>query len=67
MASSRDRMVRSAAGLIARRGMNATSLSDVLTESGAPRGSVYHHFPDGKRQLAAASTSCEAWATKACG
>jgi AcrR family transcriptional regulator len=45
-------MVRSAASLIRSRGVSATSLSDVLADSGAPRGSIYHHFPDGKRQLA---------------
>jgi AcrR family transcriptional regulator len=45
-------MVRSAASLIGSRGVNATSFSDVLTDSGAPRGSIYHHFPDGKKQLA---------------
>jgi TetR/AcrR family transcriptional repressor of lmrAB and yxaGH operons len=45
-------MVRSAAALIGSHGVNATSFSDVLTASGAPRGSIYHHFPDGKRQLA---------------
>jgi AcrR family transcriptional regulator len=45
-------MVRSAASLIRSRGVSATSFSDVLAESGAPRGSIYHHFPDGKRQLA---------------
>jgi AcrR family transcriptional regulator len=49
----RERMVRSAAALIGTQGMNATSFSDVLADSGAPRGSIYHHFPDGKRQLAA--------------
>jgi TetR/AcrR family transcriptional regulator, lmrAB and yxaGH operons repressor len=49
---SRGRMVRSAASLIRSRGMSATSFSDVLADSGAPRGSIYHHFPDGKRQLA---------------
>ena len=49
---SRARMVKSAATLIASRGVNATSFSDVLGDSGAPRGSIYHHFPDGKEQLA---------------
>jgi TetR/AcrR family transcriptional repressor of lmrAB and yxaGH operons len=51
MGDSRDRMIESAASLIGQRGMNATSFSDVLGESGAPRGSIYHHFPEGKRQL----------------
>ena len=49
---SRSSMVRSAASLIRSRGVSATSLSDVLADSGAPRGSIYHHFPDGKAQLA---------------
>jgi TetR/AcrR family transcriptional repressor of lmrAB and yxaGH operons len=51
-ADSRASMVRSAASLIRSRGVSATSLSDVVADSGAPRGSIYHHFPDGKRQLA---------------
>jgi TetR/AcrR family transcriptional repressor of lmrAB and yxaGH operons len=49
---SRERMVRSAASLIRSRGLSATSFSEVLGDSGAPRGSIYHHFPEGKRQLA---------------
>src|SRR5207253_789320 len=49
---SRASMVRSAASLIRTRGVSATSFSDVLADSGAPRGSIYHHFPDGKAQLA---------------
>ena len=48
---SRANMVRSAASLIGSRGATATSLSEVLSDSGAPRGSIYHHFPDGKKQL----------------
>jgi TetR/AcrR family transcriptional regulator, lmrAB and yxaGH operons repressor len=51
----RARMVASAADLLARRGLQATSLSEVLEQSGAPRGSVYHHFPDGKNQLIASA------------
>ena len=49
---SRASMVRGAVSLIRTRGVSATSFSDVLAESGAPRGSIYHHFPDGKEQLA---------------
>ena len=49
---SRERMVRSAASLISTQGVSATSFSDVLADSGAPRGSIYHHFPEGKQQLA---------------
>ncbi len=49
---SRANMVRSAASLISEHGVNATSFSEVLADSGAPRGSIYHHFPDGKKQLA---------------
>jgi TetR/AcrR family transcriptional regulator, lmrAB and yxaGH operons repressor len=48
---SRTRMVQSAAALFGVRGANATSFSEVLEHSGAPRGSIYHHFPHGKRQL----------------
>src|SRR3954469_15314198 len=44
-------MIESAALLIRERGVDATSFSDVLAHSGAPRGSIYHHFPGGKPQL----------------
>ena len=47
----RERMVASAVNLLARRGLQATSFSEVLAHSGAPRGSVYHHFPEGKDQM----------------
>jgi len=48
---TRERMVASAVDLLARRGLQATSFSEVLEDSGAPRGSVYHHFPGGKDQM----------------
>jgi TetR/AcrR family transcriptional regulator, lmrAB and yxaGH operons repressor len=48
---SRERMIASAASLIGSRGANATSFTQVLADSGAPRGSVYYHFPAGKHQL----------------
>src|SRR5579863_10331092 len=49
---SRKNMVQSAANLIGSQGLNATSFTDVLADSGAPRGSIYFHFPGGKRELA---------------
>ena len=59
---SRQRMVRSAVSLISTRGVTATSFSDVLADSGAPRGSIYHHFPEGKQQLVeAAITLASDW------
>jgi AcrR family transcriptional regulator len=48
---TRERMVASAVSLLARRGLQATSFSEVLEDSGAPRGSIYHYFPDGKDQM----------------
>jgi TetR/AcrR family transcriptional regulator, lmrAB and yxaGH operons repressor len=52
VSDSRASMIRSAAALFGSRGLSATSFSDVLADSGAPRGSIYHHFPGGKQQLA---------------
>jgi AcrR family transcriptional regulator len=50
---SRMAMVRAATRLFQERGYAATSFHDVIARSGAPRGSIYHHFPGGKEQLAA--------------
>src|SRR5689334_17271955 len=58
--SPRKRMIRSAALLIRERGVEATSFADVIAHSGAPRGSIYHHFPGGKAQLVEEATR---WAT----
>ena len=48
----RERMIQSAALLFRQQGIACTSFSDVIEHSGAPRGSIYHHFPGGKAQLA---------------
>jgi AcrR family transcriptional regulator len=47
----RTRMIEGAIVLLAQRGLQGTSFSEVLELTGAPRGSVYHHFPGGKDQL----------------
>jgi len=45
-------MIRTASRLFRRQGYAATSLSEVVETSQAPRGSIYHHFPGGKEELA---------------
>jgi TetR/AcrR family transcriptional regulator, lmrAB and yxaGH operons repressor len=50
---SRDRMITAARRLFREHGYMGTALSDVITESAAPRGSMYFHFPGGKEELAA--------------
>jgi TetR/AcrR family transcriptional repressor of lmrAB and yxaGH operons len=51
----RDRMIDGAIRLLAQQGLQGTSFSEVLELTGAPRGSVYHHFPGGKDQLVSAA------------
>jgi len=48
---TKARMVAGAADLMSRRGVNATSMREVVRHSGTPRGSISHHFPGGKQQL----------------
>ena len=47
----RTNMVKSAVALLATKGVEGTSFAEVLASSGAPRGSIYHHFPGGKSEL----------------
>jgi len=49
--NTRAKMVAGAADLMSRRGVNATSMRDVVRHTGTPRGSIGHHFPRGKQQL----------------
>jgi AcrR family transcriptional regulator len=50
-------MVVSAAVLMRERGARGTSLDAVLAHSGAPRGSIYHHFPGGREELLREATA----------
>ena len=54
---TRRRMVRGAAQLLRERGYSGTGFREVIELTGAPRGSIYHHFPGGKSQLAGEAVS----------
>jgi TetR/AcrR family transcriptional regulator, lmrAB and yxaGH operons repressor len=49
----RARLLDGAGRLLAEKGYAAMELRDVAERGNAPRGSIYHHFPNGKAQLAA--------------
>jgi TetR/AcrR family transcriptional regulator, lmrAB and yxaGH operons repressor len=53
---TRARMVATTSRLLEHRGYHGTALSDIIAESGAPRGSLYFHFPGGKDQLVLEAT-----------
>jgi TetR/AcrR family transcriptional regulator, lmrAB and yxaGH operons repressor len=53
---TRTRLIETTARLLQHRGYYGASLSDILEASGAPRGSLYFHFPGGKDQLVLEAT-----------
>ncbi len=48
---TRNKMLVSAAEVMRERGAAGVTIDEVLARSGAPRGSVYHHFPEGRNQI----------------
>lgn len=55
MKDVRPRMIAGAAQLLAQKGLQGASFAEVLELTGAPRGSIYHHFPEGKDELVTAA------------
>ncbi len=55
----RERLLNGARKLLAEKGYAGMELRDVAARGKAPRGSIYHHFPGGKRQLAVEAAELE--------
>jgi TetR/AcrR family transcriptional repressor of lmrAB and yxaGH operons len=53
--TARDRILRAATRLFQQRSYHGVGLSEILAQAKAPKGSLYHHFPGGKAQLAVAA------------
>lgn len=52
---SKERLLGAALSLFQTRGYHGVALSDILDATGLPKGSLYHHFPGGKQELAIAA------------
>ncbi|TVT57842.1 TetR/AcrR family transcriptional regulator [Amycolatopsis rhizosphaerae] len=57
---TRQRMLETAADLFHQQGYHATGLNQLVSAGGAPKGSLYFHFPGGKEQLAAEAVTVAA-------
>lgn len=51
MSSTRDQIIAITCDLLEAQGYHATGLNQILAESKAPKGSLYHYFPGGKEEL----------------
>src|SRR3954451_7463531 len=52
---AKGKTLAAAAQLFRRQGYHGTALHDILATGGAPRGSLYFHFPKGKEQIGEAA------------
>jgi TetR/AcrR family transcriptional repressor of lmrAB and yxaGH operons len=52
MSTTKDQFIETTCNLLEKQGYHATGLNQIVKESGAPKGSLYYHFPEGKEELA---------------
>jgi TetR/AcrR family transcriptional regulator, lmrAB and yxaGH operons repressor len=53
----REAIVQTAVRLFRQQGFAATGLNQIVEDSGAPKGSLYHYFPAGKEAIGAAAVA----------
>jgi TetR/AcrR family transcriptional regulator, lmrAB and yxaGH operons repressor len=54
---SRRRIIDAAISLMRRSGLSGAGINEIVAESGAPKGSIYYFFPQGKQQIVSAALS----------
>ncbi len=53
MSNARERILQTTCDLLEKQGYHGTGLNEIVKESGAPKGSLYYYFPEGKEQITA--------------
>ena len=51
MSNVREHILQTTCDLMEKQGYYGTGLNEIVKESGAPKGSLYHYFPEGKEQI----------------
>jgi len=49
--TTKEKLITTASELIQTKGYYGTGITEILQISGVPKGSLYHHFPNGKDSL----------------
>ena len=52
MSTAREKILQTASELMEKQGYHGTGLNEIIQKSGAPKGSLYYYFPEGKEQIA---------------
>ena len=53
MTIAREQILKTTCDLMEKQGYHGTGLNEIVKESGSPKGSLYHYFPEGKEQIVA--------------
>jgi TetR/AcrR family transcriptional regulator, lmrAB and yxaGH operons repressor len=53
--TTREKLIHAMIDALQRKGLHGVGLNELLEIAGAPKGSLYHHFPGGKTELAVAA------------